>query len=332
MTLPGMAPIKVALIGAGNWARDAHVPTFRSLPGVFEVVAIYGRNRQKAEALAASLPTRPAVLERFEDVLARDDVEAVDIVLPLDVAPDYIERALAAGKHVVSEKPIAADSASARRLIEAWRRTRCVWMVAESWRYMTAIRAAAEVVRSGQIGTPRLAHLAAYFNVELGGPFDTPWRRSATFEGGYLLDGGVHLIATLRAVLGEISEVCALSSQVSPVLPTPDTVTASVRFKSGAVGALAITFGLPSLVTCVLQVAGDRGSLLWNGETVEIKVGSEVTTYPGDTDEVKAELTAFAQAIRFGAPHRNSPDEALADVLVIEALLEAARSGRRQTL
>ena len=96
----------VLLVGAGLFAREAHVPAMQALGDTFEIVAIHSRTRAKADALAAEIAqTAPApdVVDDLETLLARDDVEAVDLVLPIQTLPAVIRQALTAGKHVISE-------------------------------------------------------------------------------------------------------------------------------------------------------------------------------------------------------------------------------------
>ena len=77
-----MAPIRLALLGSGVFARDAHVPAILTLGDVFEVAAIYSRRAENAKALAAQLPYPAAIYTDVDELLKKADVEAVDIILP----------------------------------------------------------------------------------------------------------------------------------------------------------------------------------------------------------------------------------------------------------
>ena len=109
MTAATEPPIRLALIGAGIFARDAHVPSLISHPDRFEIAAIYSRTRASAEALAAQLPQRTEIYTDLDALLSRADIEAVDILLPIQALPSAISQSMAAGKHLLSEKPVAAD-------------------------------------------------------------------------------------------------------------------------------------------------------------------------------------------------------------------------------
>lgn len=327
-------PIRLALIGAGIFARDVHLPALLKRQDQFEITAIYSRTESSAASLARQVPHPVEIYTDSAALLARDDVEAVDILLPIDVMPDFIRLALQAGKHVISEKPIAPDLATGRQLVASYaEQAGQVWLVGENWRYEDAFRQAAEIVHAGQIGRPLLCHWALHIPITPENKYyHTTWRRSGVVPGGFLLDVGVHHVAALRMLLGEIAEVSAVTREISADLPPVDTLAATFRFESGLIGTYLITFATQAPWPPALHVTGDNGSLrVYRRELQLTRDGSTrnipVTAHQG----VAAELAAFAAAIRRQQPHRNSPQEALQDLAVIEALVRSAEAGRSVT-
>lgn len=325
-------PIRLALIGAGIFAREAHAPALAALAEAFEVVAIFSRSAESAARLNALLPAPAQPYHDLPALLARQDIEAVDIVLPIDVVPYAVEMALAAGKHVLSEKPMAPDVATGRRLLATWAGVPDrVWMVAENYRYEQPFVKAAEIVASGGIGRPLACQWALHVDMAPDNKyFQTAWRHTGTYQGGFVLDGGVHQIAALRMVVGEIAAVSAVASHVRPDLPPVDTLTAALRFQDGAVGAYSITYAAGAPWFAPLDVVGEQGALrVWEHE-VALTSGGETRSIPAPRyDGVRGELAAFAGAIRQGEAHRNTPQECLRDVAVIEAMLRSAESGQQ---
>lgn len=328
-------PVRLALIGAGVFARDAHLPSLLRRPDRFEIAAVYSRSAESAQALARAIPYPVAQFTDLDALLARPDIEAVDIVLPIPVMPTVIAQALAAGKHVLSEKPIAPTVAAGRALLaQSAHRSQPqsllpVWMVGENWRYEEAFRRAAQLVHERTIGAPVTCSWAIHSPMTPSSKYyHTAWRRDSSIPGGLLLDGGVHHAAILRLILGEIVEVRAVARQVSPDLHPLDTLSASLRFASGALGNYLVTYATAAPWPAALHIAGSSGALRVLRDRIElIRNGATETIACTGFDGVEKELLAFAEAIRTGAPHLNPPEEALADLAVIEAMLIAASTG-----
>ena len=162
--------------------------------------------------------------------------------------------------------------------------------------------------------------------------YHTGWRRAANFPGGYLLDVGVHHIAVLRLLLGEIASVSAMVTQMREDLSPADTLSATLCFDSGVLGAYIVSYAAGSPWLPALHVIGETG-VLWVHRQ-ELVVTSEGVTRDVQVignQGVEAELAGFAAAIRQGQPHRNPPAQALQDVAVIEAMLRSAETGREMT-
>ncbi len=257
------------------------------------------------------------------------------LLLPIHIMPDAIERALAAGKHVISEKPAAPDVATGRRLLDLYHRQHAdqVWMVAENWRYDPALSHAAEAIRSREVGAPLVCNWPQYADLSPDNKYyQTEWRRSGVFQGGFLLDGGVHHVAGLRLILGEIAAVSAFTAQVRPDLPPADTLNAAFVFDSGLTGTYSVTYAHGAPWPSMLYIVCEQGTLRVQQGEVEITAEDGVcrverANYVG----VERELAAFAAAIREGTPHANTPEQGLQDVAVIEAMLRSAETGQRTT-
>ncbi len=328
-------PIRLALLGAGIFARDAHLPALQGLEDVFEVTAIWSRSEGSARALAERVNHPVTLYTDMEALLASPDIEAVDVILPIGVQPVVIAAALAAGKHVLSEKPMAPDVATGRQLLEVYARyPGLIWDVAENWRYSPAIMRSAELIASQEIGRAYLLNWALHIPVTTENKYyHTSWRRDGSFPGGFLLDAGVHHMAALRMLLGEVTEVSAMISSVREDLPPADTLTATLRFASGALANYTVTYAARTAWPDPITVVGDAGALqITVAEKVEFFHGDTVRVLePAGPDSISAEMGAFAAAIRGRGVRRNTPQEALRDVALMEALLQSAERGTKVT-
>ncbi|MBN2471582.1 MAG: Gfo/Idh/MocA family oxidoreductase [Anaerolineae bacterium] len=327
--------IRLGIIGAGLFARQVHVPALQALADRFEIAAVCSRTPESTGQLAALLDGPVDELHDIDALLAREDIDAVDVVLPIGLMPEVVERALAAGKHVISEKPAAPTVAEGQRLLELYAgHAGQVWMVAENYRYEAAFEQAAAVVASGDLGRVLLADWAIYVNMtEENQYYHTAWRRDGSFPGGFLMDGGVHHMAGLRLVLGEVAAVCAQVVQRREDLPPADTLAASLQLESGALVAYSVTYAGGAPWYGPLQVVGERGALRLlrdGGVEVTIDGKTEVLTVPG-SGGVRGEFAAFADAVQRGAAHRNTPEQAVQDVALVEAMLHSSATGQRVT-
>ena len=338
MTSPENRPVRLALIGAGVFARDAHLPSLANLQDQFELAAIYSRTHATA-ALGAdkwqALTERTAeICTDLPALLARPDIEAVVIVLPIEQLPAAVEQALAAGKHVLSEKPIAPTVESGQALLQAYRARQTnganlCWMVGENWRYEEAFRRAAQIIQSAELGRPLTAHAAFFAPVTPQSKYwDTAWRRNWQVPGGWLVDGGVHHVAALRLIVGEITSVQAQTALTQTALAPLDTISASLGFATGAKGIYLASYAAAAPWPPHIHVVCERGALRVLRGLVEItRDGHTNAIECPKFDGVERELAAFAQVIRHGDTHFNPPEEALCDLAVLHAMLESGRSG-----
>lgn len=327
-------PIRLGLIGAGTFVRRAHMPSLAELGDMFEVAAVYSRTQSTAQALADDFTgTTPDTMTDLDALLARDDIEALDVVLPIPVMMQTVKKALASGKHVISEKPIATDIDGARTMLNLPLADHQVWMIAENWRYEPAYVEMARLVREGAIGQVMHVSFAVNTDIAPGSHYhQTKWRREASFPGGFLLDGGVHHIAVLRMIVGEIAGVGATVAQMRDDLPPADTLAAALRFESGVVGAYTASYAADAGWSPDLCITGTAGSLRGDRSRVlRSRAGDdEETVFTSHPQGVARELEAFAAAIRNGEPHRNLPLEAARDLAVIEAMLHSAETGQHR--
>ncbi|KAL1413381.1 hypothetical protein Q8F55_001143 [Vanrija albida] len=211
-------PVTAALLGSGLFATNSYLPALREVPNL-HISTVWSRSEASASKLQAAaaalggLPhgaaTGPAVAfgdEGLAALLADDAIHAVVLVLPITAQPGIIRRAWAAGKHVISEKPLGRDVAEARALIDEWEREYrpqgIVWRVAENYAHEPLLHYAAGLLAAPEVGD--VLYYRLHFETMLpdGASYHaTTWRTVPEYQGGFLLDGGVHWAALLRTVL-----------------------------------------------------------------------------------------------------------------------------------
>ncbi|KAF2825755.1 NAD(P)-binding protein [Ophiobolus disseminans] len=330
----------IALIGSGIFAKEEHLPAIQATP-LLSLKAVYSRSLKSAKTLSENLSdvelySDDSDSKTFDDLLKREDIKGVVIALPILAQPDYIKKALAAGKHVLAEKPIAKDVATAQELLK-WAKdssnTNATYTVAENFRFLESFIYGSEVISSlGRILTFRTR--VASFVAPGGKYFETSWRKVPEYQGGFLLDGGVHFVAATRLLLkggGEkIKSVSAFTVQLQEHLPPVDTINSTLLLSNGASGTLSLSFGTTDTGSEYL-VACEKGSVHVSRGKVTVTRDGKVTEEKEFKDEgngVKQEIKGWAESLESGKwKDEQSPEEALRDLEIIESALKSGEQG-----
>lgn len=316
------------------------------------LLAVYSRSAKSAESIVAAADGLGAVSSKINvyadelesegkgltALLQRSDIGAVIVALPILVQPDVVRKCLAAGKHVLCEKPVAKDTKAAYELIKDYERDYLpqglIFSVAEQFRYNCAFTRASGLVADGRIGKLNHVHARVWGNIQPGNNqyYETEWRKVPEYQGGFILDAGVHFVALIRYVSGrEITKTVSLCRQTYPHLPPLDTVNAAIQFDDGASGSLSLSFASTKEIFEFIFV-GEQGTLtispvdnkedtwrivLENKDADGNVMIDEEIVGDGIYQEVKAFLGSCA-----GATHdqKAGAREAMADVAVVESI------------
>jgi predicted dehydrogenase len=312
--------LQLGLLGTGVAARQLYLPAFQQLGKKLELVACANRRRARAEEYA-KLAGIPKVVDTAEELLALPEVEAVLISLPIDLQPEYVLKALAAGKAVISEKPVAASVKQGTRLLKAAARYRAPWLVAENFAFLPPLLRLQQWIEQDKLGDIRLVQASQITWMDAKNPyFHTAWRAAPKHVGGYVADAGVHIAHAVRRLCGTPKVIKQVGKQFSPLLPPLDTAVAVLEFPSGALGTWASCFctyhGGP-----MLRIHGSKGSadLNWDNAVFKSARGKETRFASGENSFV-AQFRHFADVVKKGVPVAVTPSEALADLALIEAI------------
>src|SRR5213080_4382910 len=189
-------PLRVGILGAARIAPMALVKPARRVPEA-TVLAVAARDPERARRFAARHGI-PRVHQSYDALLADPEIDAVYNPLPNALHAPWTIRALAAGKHVLCEKPFAANAAEAEEMARAAERAGRVLVEAFHWRYHPLFARVRAILDAGEIGQVR--HLEAHFCIPLPLPNDIRWRKD--LAGGALMDTGCYTVSVLRHLAG----------------------------------------------------------------------------------------------------------------------------------
>jgi predicted dehydrogenase len=257
--------MRFGVLGAGHWARTVHAASLASHPTA-ELVGVWGRDVAKAKGLGAEFD-----VPGYADLDALlSEVDAVSIALPPDVQAPLAERAAAAGKHLLLEKPVALSVEGADRVVAAVRSTGVASVVFFTFRFQTATS-----TWLTQASRSRLAGGAGSWLSSLAGtPFAaSPWRQ----EHGALWDIGPHALSVLVPALGPVVGVQAGAG-------LRDTVHLVLTHASGVASTVTLSHTVALLSEGIeFFVHGDAGRLVLLPD-----MGTAVESFTVAVDELTA--------------------------------------------
>jgi predicted dehydrogenase len=196
--------MRIGLIGCGNVGVNAHIPAVQANEGM-TIVAAADPTPERLQAAAVAADLEPGDLHAdWQDLLARDDVDAVIVATPQRFRPEIVIAAATAGKHVLAEKPLALTPAEAQAMVDAARANGVKLATVHNYHFMPVYRDIKEVLASGEIGQPEIAVLN-YLGVEDrpgAAAFSPRWRHRAVDSGGGVRMDMLHVVYLTNWFMG----------------------------------------------------------------------------------------------------------------------------------
>lgn len=318
-------PLRFGILGCASIARRMMLPAFAEVPEAVPI-AIASREREKAESFAAefNIDATPD----YHALLARDDIDAVYLPLPPAEHEHWALHALAAGKHVLCEKPLTTSLASAERLVTAAREHGRI--LAENWMFLQHRQLAVinTLITERGLGPLRLLRASFGFPALDAGNF----RYRRELGGGALLDAGGYTLRVARHFLGDPLQL------VGSVLETPAGSSVD-RFgaalvTAGECGSAQLAFGFDTFYQCELQLWFANGRItapriftappgLATEITLETTGGTEIVTVPAD-NHFAGSLRDFASRV---AENRPDLSGLLAQARLVNEILISSTAG-----
>ena len=250
----------VAIIGLGG-IHTGHVRGFQQAQDVCAITAVCDVDGALAERRAAELGA--TAYSDYREMLASDEVDLVDVLLPHSLHFQVVRDSLEHDKHTLVEKPMAASSAQARELVEIAERRGLHFTVAENTRFVTAYLRVGEIIESGAIGEPHMVRtLICGSEVERLSRTDL-WkgRRDGTV-GGAILDAGPHSFYLIEWLVGPIAELWASTAKLVEVSEVEDYGIVGGRLANGASFTTEFTFTATIPWSERLELYGSEGSVI----------------------------------------------------------------------
>jgi predicted dehydrogenase len=329
----------VAVVGLGHLALNQILPAFGRAKSV-RVTALVSGERDKARAVAAQYGVPETHLydySSFDSLRDNPDIDIVYIVLPNAMHREFTERAAAAGKHVLCEKPMATSVADAQAMVQACAKAGRKLMIAYRMQYEPHHRQLIAMARDPANGPIRLIDAVNGQNDADNGQ----WRqKKAMAGGGSLVDVGIYCFNATRYITGE--EPIEVTGRLTRPSGDPrfreieDIAQFTLRYPSGTVATC--TSGYSFHQSGHLRVQSEKAwfemSPAFSYDSLELKVGRKMgeantvnTIGLAPADQFAREMDAFAWAIRHDKVPLTPGEEGLQDMRIAEAIYRSAANG-----
>lgn len=334
----------MGIIGCGAIAENVHLPGYKRLPDLVEVVALCDIDMQ----ILRDVGERYGVNDRYSDwreLVAREDIDVVSVCTPNYLHTEQTIAALKAGKHVLCEKPMATSVPDAQAMIRASEESGKKLFVGFTHRFMNHNVKAKEMVDAGIIGEPYIMRIRFSHD----GPYKSWSAKTDWFfdpqraHGGALLDMGIHAIDLMRWFFGEVTAVTATCGTYVKDIAVEDTAVLTLEFGPKKIGYIEVGWSTkPGAIG--FELYGTEGTLI-NDYSTPLRLYLEqgqakvfaVDDYAAGWTEITdcqgggwdTEIEAFVQSILEDRLISTGGEAGLAAVAVAEAAYESARLGKR---
>ncbi|RAV22479.1 Gfo/Idh/MocA family protein [Paenibacillus contaminans] len=321
--------MKVAIVGCGGLG-NVHADSYANIPGV-TVVGVCDIVEEMAQRTADRVGAKAYV--SFSDMLEQSGCDIVSITLPSYMHKEFAVQAAEAGKHVISEKPIALNLEDARAMIDACKNNGVRLFVGHVVRFFPEYVQIKQQIDGGSIGKLGVSHAK-----RVGGhPGEVRnWYFDESKSGGVVLDLMIHDIDFMRWAGGEVRSVFGLHKNNGLL----EYATATLVFESGAVANLEAQWGYPGPFVTAAEFAGTGGVVRCDSsrsKSLQVRKSAaatgggqfvEVPQSPGYESPYELELRHFIQCIRDNSEPVVTAEDAYKALEIALAAVESARTGK----
>jgi UDP-N-acetyl-2-amino-2-deoxyglucuronate dehydrogenase len=256
---------RVALVGCGRISRN-HIDAISRIDGL-ELVAVsdHGEDRAREVGQANQVPW----YTDYERMLAETECDVVAIATPSGLHPTQGAIAARAGKHVVTEKPMAISLQGADELVKACDDAHVHLFVVKQNRLNAPVQMLKRAVDAGRFGRLYLGNCTVRWSRPQDYYDQAPWRGTWEFDGGAFMNQASHYVDLIQWMMGPVENVIAKTATLARRIETEDTGVAVMRFRSGALGVIEVTMlTYPRNMEGSFTLLGEKGSVKIGGTAV----------------------------------------------------------------
>ncbi len=350
---PGMATtepisgrkIRIGLVGCGRISAN-HFEAFAAHPAECEVVAVCDTD---PDALARAVERTGAQgFASIEELLASSNADLVVLATPSGLHATQAIRCAEAGRHVVTEKPMATRWEDGKAMVAACDRANVHLFVVKQNRRNATVRLLKRAIQEGRFGRIYMVAVNVFWSRPQSYYDSASWRGTWEFDGGAFMNQASHYVDLLDWLVGPVESVQAYTATLARNIQVEDTGVLAIRWRNGALGTMAVTMlTYPKNLEGSITILGEHGTVRLGGVAVnKIDHWEFATPHPDDAEVADA---SYATTSVYGHGHRGyyenvfavlrgkaTPDtdgrEGLHSLELLIATYRAARDGRQVAL
>jgi predicted dehydrogenase len=326
---------------AGSGVGQAHIRAFQNLPGQFEVVVLCGTQEAKTRDLAAKYNI-PRFSTNIGELYRMDDLDVIDLCTPSHQHVEQVQQALAAGKHIICEKPVAGSLREVDELIRAEAASDRRVMPIFQYRFGRGLQKLKFLIEEGVAGQAYLSTV------------ETAWRRRADYYatwhgrwetelGGALVTLAVHAHDVLTYVIGPARRVLAHTATLVNPIETEDCISASLEMADGSLASLSVTTGSAAQITrhrfCFSNLTAESNTEPYENTTdpwtftgdspeMEKRIEGMLSRFVPRPEDFEGQFYRFYAALQHGAELPVTLTDARTSLELITAIYHSAQTGQ----
>lgn len=327
-------PIRIGILGAAGITPEALIEPAAGRADVV-LAAVAARDPARAETFARAHGIG-RVMNSYDEIVEAPDLDAVYIPLPASHHAHWSIRALQAGKHVLVEKPFAANASEARQVADVAATSDRVLMEAFHYRYHALVARLLEMLGMQLVG--EVTDVSATFDITMHDRTDI--RYQLPLGGGATMDLGCYPIHLARTLLGSEPEVLSAWARTVDGGEVDEALEAKLQFHGGITSTIRSSL-LEEVEAQSARITGTLGTIdvenfvhpqRGNRITLTVQDGTTTEVVPQQPTSYAAQLSAFVAAVRDGVGVLTGPGDSVANMEVIDAMYRAAGLAPRPSM
>lgn len=276
--------IKIAIVGCGRISQK-HIDAIQHQSEKFELIAVCDNNPKALENSATKLGVKG--YHSLSDLLSQSDAQIISLCTPSGIHPQQAIQIARAGKHVVTEKPMATRWQDGLDMVRACDDAGVKLFVVKQNRFNPTIQKVKQAIQDKAFGRIYMVQSNVFWTRPQAYYDQGNWRGTWEFDGGALMNQASHYVDLMEWLSGPVESVQAMTATLAREIEVEDTASVNIKYRSGALGNMAVTMlTYPKNLEGSITLLGEKGTVKIGGIALNEVHQWEFESYPMTFDDV----------------------------------------------